>query len=275
MSGENEARAREMGWVPKEEFKLNPDRWVDAEAYLRRGEEVLPILRANNRKLSDDVVALRTESQALKTQLAESQAAIEDLKNFNNEIAKSNAAAKKRDLLAAIAEAKRSGETDVEVQLTDQLSELNSEIKASKAAPEVKEPTVKASDVPVVTAEMTAWLEQNPWFGKDKRKTGYSFGVAEELKAQGIKPNSAEWFEKLDAEVDKQFGQNQRRQNASKVEGSNGGGSGSGSSDSKTYADLPEDAKAACEKLAPKFIGKAFKTQADWRAHYVTKYFET
>ena len=29
-----EARAREMGWKPQEEFHGDPSRWVDAEAYV-------------------------------------------------------------------------------------------------------------------------------------------------------------------------------------------------------------------------------------------------
>jgi len=42
---ETEARASTMGWLPKEKFLErggSEDRWTDAEAYIRRGEEILP-----------------------------------------------------------------------------------------------------------------------------------------------------------------------------------------------------------------------------------------
>lgn len=261
MSTEVEARAREMGWKPKEEFELDPARWVDAETYVKRGEDILPVLRANNRRLSEDVVSLRK-------QLSETQQAIQDLKDFNTDIAKNNAKVRERELLTSIKEAKTAGDVDTEVQLTEQLTDLKAEIKTAAAKPVVK-PT---PEQPVVTAEQKAWLAENPWFGNDKRKTGYAFGVAEELKSNGLVPGSAEFYKAMDKEIDKQFNQNSRREAASKVEGANGSGGASGGGD-KSYADLPQDAKDACEKLAPKFVGKSFKDLAAWRAHYTTKYF--
>jgi hypothetical protein len=227
-------------------------------------------MRANNRKLTEEVVNLRTQGQQLQAELAETKAAIEDLKNFNTEIAKTNAKTRKAELLTAIREAKTDGNTELEVELIDQLSELNGQIKESAKAPEVKPKPVAQAQT--ITPVMKDWLAANPWFGTDKRKTGYAFGVAEELKAKGLEPGTKDFYAEMDVEIDKQFASNGRRQNVSKVEGSSGeGGSTSGT---KSYADLPPDAKEACEKLAPKFIGKAFKDAAAWRAHYVSKYFQ-
>ncbi len=264
MSTEVEARAREMGWVPKEQFKLNPDRWVDAQTYVDRGEEILPVLRSNNRKLTDEVVSLRT-------QLRETQAAIEDLKNFNTEIAKTNAKAREKELLSQISEARSAGNTEVEIELTNQLTDLKAEIKTAASKPVVKP---VSTETPQLTPEMKTWMGENPWFGTDKRKTGYAFGVAEELKANGLTPGTKPFYDAMDTELAKQFNPNPRRREPSKVEGGSSNSGSSGDPDAKTFADLPQDAKDACEKQAAKFVGKTFKTLADWRAHYVKKYFE-
>jgi len=52
-----ETKAKAMGWSPKDEFRGDPDRWVDAETYVRRGEEFIPFLRANNKKLEEELGA--------------------------------------------------------------------------------------------------------------------------------------------------------------------------------------------------------------------------
>src|SRR5687768_16654653 len=46
-----EDKARRMGWRPRAEYGGDPTRWVDAETFVRRGDEILPFVQANNRKL--------------------------------------------------------------------------------------------------------------------------------------------------------------------------------------------------------------------------------
>ena len=48
-----EDRAAQMGWVPVDKFRGDPAHWVDAETFVKKGEEVMPILRANNRRLEE------------------------------------------------------------------------------------------------------------------------------------------------------------------------------------------------------------------------------
>ena len=80
-----EQRAKDMGWAPREEWRGDPERWIDAEQFVHRGEEILPILRSTNRKLQDEVTALKNEVSATKTALQNSATAIEELKKFNSE----------------------------------------------------------------------------------------------------------------------------------------------------------------------------------------------
>jgi hypothetical protein len=40
--GETEQEAKRMGWVEKEKFKGDPDRWVEADKFVERGKNELP-----------------------------------------------------------------------------------------------------------------------------------------------------------------------------------------------------------------------------------------
>lgn len=56
-----EAEAREHGWRPKEEFKGDPTHWVDAEAFMKRADEMMPLLKATNARLKRDLDAMRKD----------------------------------------------------------------------------------------------------------------------------------------------------------------------------------------------------------------------
>ena len=39
------AEAKELGWVPQDEFRGAQDKWIDAPTFLARGRDVMPLLR--------------------------------------------------------------------------------------------------------------------------------------------------------------------------------------------------------------------------------------
>lgn len=41
-----EAEARAQGWSPKDDFKGDPNRWVDAETFVKRADEMMPLIKA-------------------------------------------------------------------------------------------------------------------------------------------------------------------------------------------------------------------------------------
>jgi hypothetical protein len=51
-------RARRMGWRSKEEFRGPSDKWVEPEEYVRRGEEVIPIIRSQLQREQERVALL-------------------------------------------------------------------------------------------------------------------------------------------------------------------------------------------------------------------------
>ena len=58
-----EKRARAMGWRPKEEFKGDPDKWVDAAQFADNADKSLPLAKAEARRALE--VELREETEFL------------------------------------------------------------------------------------------------------------------------------------------------------------------------------------------------------------------
>lgn len=271
-ANEIETKARAMGWMPKEAWKGPETSWVDAEKYLERGEQIMPVLRANNQKLSDKLNATETEVQTLRQALTAANEAIEGLKDFRSTLTKERATEQKVSLTKALKEARTSGDAEAEVELEEKLDEVKSALKEAEKPAATKPATTPA---PVINPVAQAWVDQNPWFQKDQRKTGYALGLANEWKAEGKTAGTKEFFEFVDEQMAENFPSENtsRRERPSKTSRTNNGSSES-SGDGRTFADLPADAKAACDRVAQKVVGpnRAFKTAAEWRENYVKNY---
>lgn len=292
---EVEQRARDMGWAPKENWRGNPNSWIDAPEFVQRGEQVLPILQANLRKGEAKLSTLEQQIQRQAQQLAEANETIKVLTDLGTEQSRAAAKEKRRELLRQQADARREGNTELEVDLGEQIADVTSQInaaeanddgtpkprKGAKVTPKSQQAN-NGGDNPNPTADPVyqQWASENSWFGTDLRKTALATAIAEEIRSN---PENAglvgrPFFDRVTAEVNKLFAP--ARATTSKVEGgaataaannSGGGGASSG----KTYADLPADAKAACERQSKMLVGegKAFKDMAAWRKHYATVYF--
>jgi len=248
--------AASMGWSPKESWRGDPEKWIDAETFVARGREVLPILRANNKQLQAKVDTLSGQLNKVTEQLTASQDAIEALKEFNSAATLQEAERTKSDLVASLKQARTDGDVDTEIALRDQIDEVNTVIKASKGEEgEEGKPKPKPNGEdkgpkisPETKAAFEAWQAKNTWFGTDVRRTRLANAIADELRADpanvGILGEA--FMDKVAEEVEKTVGgSNNQRSTTDKVEGSRGGGN-SRSGSGKSYADLPADAKEAC-----------------------------
>jgi hypothetical protein len=56
-----EAEAKEHGWSPKEDFKGDVSRWVDAETFMKRADEMMPLLKAQNARLKRDLDGIKKD----------------------------------------------------------------------------------------------------------------------------------------------------------------------------------------------------------------------
>lgn len=56
-----EAEAKEHGWSPKEDFKGDVARWVDAETFMKRADEYMPLLKADKARLKRELESMRKD----------------------------------------------------------------------------------------------------------------------------------------------------------------------------------------------------------------------
>lgn len=277
---EIEARAREMGWQPKDQFKGPEERWVDAETFIQRGEEIMPILQANNRKLSNELQGLRQLSAQQAEALRQANESIEELKTFNAEIAASRAKTRRTELMAEIRKAREDENVELEDELTQELATLRAPPPVRKATGTAPAGTA-AGDPAALNPEWKEWVEENTWFGRDQMRTDLATVIGRRLRSdpQYAGVTGKAFLQEVAKQVEATLGSGGVQRNGqAKVEGGARGSSagGGGSPAGKSYADLPADAKEACERQGKRLVGenRAFKTVEAWRKHYVSKYFE-
>ncbi len=276
-----EEKARDMGWIPKEEFRGDPEKWRDAETFVERGENYLPIVQASERRLKGDLSKAEQTIATMQTQLAEAtesiQALVEHNSKENRERMKASLEATRTQLVAA-----REAEDHATVQtLSEALDEQKEALAKAEVEPpkkEPKQPTREEQDAAMLASpEWKEWIAENEWYGTDRRRTALAMGIADELKADPEvgKLKGKKFLDAVSAEVEKTLGGPPKRskvESGGRVNGSEGGGGDEG----KSYSDLPQDARIACDADAKRLVGpnKAFKDLASWRQHYANDYFQ-
>lgn len=271
-----EVTAREMGWRPREEFRGDPEKWVDAETFVSRGEHFLPILRANNTRLTQQTQELSAQLASTRQLLEASQEAIAELKKFHDEDTARQVAKARKDLVAQIKVAREEGDVDLEMELQGEVTRLDAaKAAAPAAAPAAPAPapaTPKAAD-----PDFIAWEADNPWFKTDSRKHALAMAIATDLRKDPANNSlvGRAFYDRITEEVEAYLAPASR---SGKV-----GGGRSGSSNppppspaERKFSDLPQEAKDACESFAKKLVGpgRAYKDKAAWQAEYTRRYFE-
>lgn len=233
--------AERLGWIPPSRFKGDPTRFVDADIYIKRGEEVLPIVKEQNKRLHTELDSLKRESQATAHALKAAQDAIAQMEERHTVATQKAVDDARRQVKAQLAAASEAGDHEGVAELTEQLTKMAVTEPAAAKAPA---PTPEPQFTP--PADLVEWNAENPWFGINKRKTALALAVAQELREQGETSSGRTFYDKVLAEVDKELGVQQPR--GDKVEGARGsdGGNASGGR-GKSYAALPSDARAACD----------------------------
>lgn len=272
---EVEAKALSMGWIPKEQFKGDEARWVDAETFVRRGEEFLPILKANNKKLESELSSVKGELVKTNTLLKAANEAIETLKEFNTQRNREAVEAKAAQLKERLKEARQEGDVDAEEQIREQLDETRDALKDAKAKPETKP---SETSPPVDYTQRPEWqqfVQENPWWNENRRMRAMAVEIAAELREdpEGKSLAPTDFFRRVAEETKKLFDPKARP--VSKVEASRGGAGGG--SDAQGYGDLPADAKSACDRMAARLVGegRAYKNLKEWREAYAAQYYRS
>jgi hypothetical protein len=265
------AEARRGGWRPKDEFNGDPNVWVDAGTFVKRGREVLPHVQRHAAKLEQELATERAARVKLEREQEELRSQVTGLTTFQQELAGKERERIRNELAAELHAARESGDTQAEARILGQLSTPPPVAKPS-VQQQRQEPTQQQ-----VPQAMTDWLAENAWAKNDQVMMQAMSVVGADLRAQG-KLNGMDLTAQLNATakvVAERYMPN--RSNTSRAEsGSRGSGSGGGGqqqSDGPTFEGLSAQAKAECdaqgERMGLVGKGKSFATLADWRKHYV------
>lgn len=231
-----EDRAMAMGWTPKAQFKGDPERWVDAETFIKRGEEFLPFLKANNKRLEQ---ALERANRDIKM-----------LSEHHSKTAQREYQRAMNDIQARLDDAAANGDVQGVRDATDELVELSKEVAPAKPA--------KDDETDQIFED---WKAENPWYGKDTAMTAAANAIGNELFNAGItgKAQATEVTKRIKAEFPHKF-ENPNRRSAAAVEG----GGASRAKASKTRSDLPADARAFMDRM----VKQGLMTEAQYLKEY-------
>lgn len=224
------------GWVPKEEWKGDPDKWKSKEQWIEDGENILPIVQSQLNQMKED----------LKESKAANQQAGEFFRDYQQRQEKETAVLKEK-LEKAKQQAVTDGDGEAFIKAEQDLANL--------------QPTKEQ-----MTPVQQGFIENNTWYGKNEDLTIFADGVADRLVQQGFIDQSPAYFEELTRRVKDRFPkefENPNRQRAGNVE--DGGTRERKDSKAHVADNLPDEAKAAGERFVKQ---KLFKSLDDYAKAY-------
>ncbi len=214
--------AKSMGWVPEENFRGDKSRWVTAEAFVEKGMNDLPVLRERVRKQASDIASMHRD--------------MTDLKEFHKDNRQREYGRAVKEIEGRQRKTVEEGDTEAYDALQDERREL---------ATDYQPPAQKENPL------YTEWKsEQGEWFEKNPEMTDYANSVSDFIAKQ--EPNlvgKKEFLDKVSSEVRgrfKSYFENVNRDNPSTVED---GGRTHRKTSAKSYANLPDEARAACDRF--------------------------
>lgn len=260
VNAEVEKNARHFGWVPKEEFRGNPDTWVDAETFEKRGKEINPILRANNERLKKE---LEVREEKHNKELAELRAATEEFKSFQKESFERKQK-QLQDELQSLKdqrkEALRDNDADLVIELEDRIDVIKEE--QSKKPEKVAE--VPKAETVILDPSLSEWMGNNEWFGVDVENTEIVNALGATIRRQFPNLQGKDFLAKLDERIEARLPELRGNKNQDRSIVDSSSTRGSTPTKKKSYDNLPADAKAACDR----YVKQKLMTQQEYIAAY-------
>jgi len=240
-STEIDAKATDMGWVPQDQWKGNPDQWRPAEEFVKRGENILPIVKDRLKKVEDE----------LKASLAINKKEIQAIKDAAYEKATAEYEAK----LAKLDKEEIDAFQDADAEKFQEVKKKRETLKAP-VKPVVEE-------APAANPEFVEWESKNSWYQDDAVLRRNADVIAEEVWNANPGLTAKALYAKVEAQIKEEFSHkftNPKREEAPSVEG----GGDSPPKVAGKFSDLPDSAKKTYERLAAKakLAGREFSKEA-------------
>lgn len=246
-----EARARTMGWVPKDEFRGDPAKWTDAESFLRRGETMLPIVLERNRVMQRRIERLEKENR-------DRDASTKELLEYSRKSEERAYGRARKELEGRMEVAVGQADTASYTAARAELEQLD---KERPAAPQVSAPAAPQPDPTV-----QQWVADNPWFKNDREMADDADMIfnklARDQPTMSTSERLAETKRKIMRLHPEKF-ENQRRVAPAAVAAASPGRALRKTG--RSFADLPAEAKVACNRLVKTIQGY---TQDDYVRDY-------
>ena len=176
---EQEQKAMDDGWVPKDQWKGNPDDWRPAKEFNDRGE-----------------LFTRIKSQSKELQ------EIKEAMSFLTKQNKDRYLAGVNDTLAQLKEARRSALEDGNIvaaeEIRDKMDEVKEQARAATATQVVPKPVGP-------TATFEKWHEKNEWYMKDDDLTAVADKKGLNFKKNNPESSEADMLAFVSKEVQKVF----------------------------------------------------------------------
>ena len=219
---EAEEKAMKMGWVPKDEFKGDPNNWRPAEEFVERGENMIPIIRKN----------LSKAEQRAKAAEDKANAALEHMKLLRNKLHEREVA----NIEKAKREAVANGDTDTYDRLSSETPDL---------------PEFKEEEIPKGQKIMEEWLPDNPWYGQDYEKTAEADKYGEFLaRTRPDLVGTRDYLEEVAKHISEKFSNQNRKRPAAVDSGTPKASTTAGS----LFSKLDNEAKATFNMMVTRGI---------------------
>lgn len=247
-----EDRARAVGWAPKEEFRGDPDKWVEANVFLERADKDMGLLKSNNEKLHETVGVLRDEISEMKSTFS-------SFKDYHQESVET---AKKQGYEKARADLVRRQKAAVEDGDSAAFDRL--EADKQKLDDDYHKPPPATESKPQVNGDFAGWARDNSWYGDDPimRADADALGQFVQSRYPGLQGRA--FFDKVTEEIKLRHPQKFNNVNRDAPATVTEGGEAPKRRQAKNYTNLPSDAKAACDK----YVKQGLMTQEQYVNEY-------
>ncbi len=228
-----EQKAMEQGWRPKEEFNGDPDAFIEAGEFVRRGE-------------------LFSKIEVQSRELKQVRQALDALKDHHSKVKETEY----KRALASLEAARKQALVEGEHERFFALEEKIDEIKAEKETfdQELQQvPTAETHDVHPAFAE---WLNKNKWYETDEAMRAYADRLGTKY-AKTMSPPEA--LKQVAEDVKKKFAHEFTNPKASRAMAVEPSGRGAGNSSSFTMSNEERD-------IMRKFVRSGVMTEAQYIA---------
>ncbi len=210
---EREALARRGGWRPQEEYRGPPGQWRTAEEFLKRGEDILPIVRKDLAKERERTAKMEDEIRTLRAGFDEQRLVMEDLLKMARNASEAGYKRAMDELKAQKRAAAQEGDIAKVVLIDEQISEVAAE-RASAPAPAERPKPAASSPAPQPKVQVDPAVEQfvndNPWFNTDgvlhKAMEAEHMSLLQEAPGLSLEENLRQAKEAVMARYPRKFG---------------------------------------------------------------------